>query len=351
LPKADRQSSPDAGSGQWRDILLDMLKVALGVDLRFSDTSTQSLQQPSLVELVVRHLIPMVEQLVHEGLSRGYREEEANGTTFRGRLMFAEQVRQNHSRADRCFARYHVYDRDVPINRLVRAALHVAVQSPISAPLRSRVIAALPGFESIRGIRPAAKDFDRLVLNRSTERYRSALTLARMLVEGLAPAMQAGKVPVFSLLFDMNALWERYIGVLFRRAGLPKLRVALQNRRPFWRAGSQVRTIRPDIVVADSGGRALAVLDTKWKLAPENGPEDGDLKQMFAYNELFGTTQAFLIYPTARQATSNMSGWFTDRTHRCTSLEFALTHDGKSRTSAVQQQVCELLSRISETLQ
>ncbi|HXK18142.1 MAG TPA: hypothetical protein VNG33_10090, partial [Polyangiaceae bacterium] len=101
LPKPDRRVPQDADAIEWRAMLVEMLRVGLGVDLRFSDTSSQSLERPSLIELVVAHLMPKVEQLAHEGLARGYREEESNGSTFRGRLVFIQQLRHNHSRADR----------------------------------------------------------------------------------------------------------------------------------------------------------------------------------------------------------------------------------------------------------
>ena len=57
-----------------------------------------------------------------------------------------------------------------------------------------------------------------VTLGRSTARYRDALVLARLILEQKAPELRTGTHHVFALLFDMNALWERYVGWLFRRA-------------------------------------------------------------------------------------------------------------------------------------
>jgi 5-methylcytosine-specific restriction enzyme subunit McrC len=345
LPKPDKRAALTDESLQWRDMLLEMLRVGLGLDLLLSGHSNQSLERPSLIELVVAHLLLKVEQLVREGLAKGYREEEGNGPTFRGRIVFAEQVRQNHSRADRCYVRYQVYDRDSGVNRLLRAALQVAARAPVSAPLRARTLALLPSFDTARHVAAKPELFDRIVFTRSTERYRGALVLARMLVEGLSPALTAGKVPVFSLLFDMNMLWERYIGVLCQRARPAGVRVTLQNGRPFWKAdASASRPIRPDIVVSlDGRTDALAVLDTKWKLAELRGPSDDDLKQMFAYNELFGAPQSFLLYPTTALGKLHRSGTFFSREHRCTSVELMLKYQGRARTTAIIDQLRALM--------
>jgi 5-methylcytosine-specific restriction enzyme subunit McrC len=297
LPKADRRTEADAL--QWRSMLHEMLKVGLGVDLLGTGSARQSLRQPSLVELVVANLAPKVERIVREGLARGYREEESNGPTCRGKLVFTEQVRQNHTRQERSFVRYSVYDSDTVPNGLLRAGLDVAVRAPISGSLRARVAARLLDFEQVRRVAPRAGMFERIRLTRSTERYRDALLLSRMLVENLSPALKAGKVAVFAFLFDMNVLWERYVGVLFQRACRANVRAVLQKAGTFLvQHDRRHRTIRPDIVLMDaSRGTAIAVLDTKWKLAEPGGPDDDHLKQMFVYNEIFGAPRAILLHP------------------------------------------------------
>jgi 5-methylcytosine-specific restriction enzyme subunit McrC len=349
LPKADRRSDDDARP--WRTMLFEMLKVGLGIDLQISETATQSLTRPSLIELVVANLVPNVERIAHEGLVRGYRQEETNGTTFRGRLVVADHIRHNHSRADRCFVRYPVYDCDTQVNRLLRAALEVAARAPISGPLRARVLSVLPRFGDVKHVVPTADAFDRLVLTRTTERYRDALLLSRMLLEGLSPALRAGRVSVFALLFDMNALWERYVGVLFQRAGRGRVRVVLQNKRAFWgMADATPRTIRPDIVLmAPGSAEVVAILDTKWKLADSRGPADDDLKQMFVYNEMFDAPEAFLLYPTASTSPAAARGSFWGRQHRCSVLELGLQHGSTSRTAAVTAQIREVIDSLAIT--
>jgi 5-methylcytosine-specific restriction enzyme subunit McrC len=347
LPKADRKSTGDVA--QWRNMLHEMLKVGLGLNLLGTESAKQSLTQPSLVELVVASFLPKVEGIIREGLARAYREEEANETTFRGKLLVAAQVRHNHTRRDRSFVRYAVYDRDTPANRLLRAGLDVAAQAPVSGPLRARVISSLLSFEDVRRVEPTRGAFERVRLSRSTERYRHALLLSRMLVESLSPALRAGRVSVFAFLFDMNVLWERYIGVLFQRACRGAVRAVLQKTGTFLlHDDRQRRTIRPDIALVDRvSGKVIAVLDTKWKLVDARGPDDDHIKQMFAYNEIFRAPRAVLLHPTASQAGLSFSGTFWERQHRCDVMELGLEYSGAARSAAIAKQIQELVQRLT----
>ncbi len=157
------------------------------------------------------------------------------------------------------------------------------------------------------------------MLGRKTERYRLALDIARLILLDHSPRLRAGDVELLALLFDMNALWEAYVAAILRRAAESTVEVRTQESRIFWRApGRRRRTLRPDIVLYERGVNApFGVIDTKWKV-PRNGqPSDGDLKQMFAYNELLGTAQAVLLYPTEGLTQTVVRGTFAAGGHCC----------------------------------
>jgi 5-methylcytosine-specific restriction enzyme subunit McrC len=347
LPKADKKAAADAI--EWRSMLHEMLKVGLGIDLSSAESARQALTQPSLIELVVANLTPKVERIIREGLARGYREEETNGTTFRGKLVFAEHIRKNHTRRDRSFVRHSIYDRDAVPNQLLRAGLEIAARAPVSGPLRARVAASLLSFEEVRRIAPRKAAFDRLRVTRTTERYREALLLSRMLIENLSPALRAGKVSVFAFLFDMNLLWERYIGVLFRRACSGRLRAVLQKPSTFLvHDDRRARTIRPDIALVDAvSEKTVAVLDTKWILADPRGPDDDHIKQMFVYNEMFNAPRAILVHPASGSRRASLVGTFWQRQHCCEVLELGIEHLGSTRSAATAAQIRMLLERLA----
>ncbi|MBZ0119176.1 MAG: McrC family protein [Sandaracinaceae bacterium] len=64
----------------------------------------------------------------------------------------------------------------------------------------------------------------------------------------------------------------------------------------------------------------LAIIDTKWKVPTDGRPSDADLKQMFAYNELFRGTRAVLLYPSDREPRAGVVGEFRGKGTTCETL-------------------------------
>lgn len=193
----------------------------------------------------------------------------------------------------------------------------------------------------------------------TSDDYQRAL---RMLLEYRAPQLRSGRSsatsgktleqarardhsdddsarpPVFAILFDMNALWERYVTWLFRRACPAGSTVAPQGSTPFWRPlGQAARQVRPDLLVRDRAGRGVLVADAKWKV-PSGGPSIDDLKQMFVYNELFKVDHAVLVYPSRTGASAQSGCYLVDRAHRCETIHLDLFDaEGWNRGSAMAQ--------------
>jgi 5-methylcytosine-specific restriction enzyme subunit McrC len=348
LPKADRVADRSSARLPWRDALLAMLEVALGVRLVALSSASQSVARSSLFDLLAAAFVREVEQLVREGLARSYRTTEANGTTFRGRLLVAENLRANVARQDRVYVSFATFDRDIPVNQILGAALEVLDERPISGDLRARMDQVRYAFAELAAPKLHGDVFDRLSLGRSTVRYAPALGLARLILERKTPALQAGATHVFGVLFDMNLLWELYVAAMFRRACPPHLEVQTQRSALFWDAAPRHRaTVRPDLVVRRRAtGEVLMIGDTKWKTLGGKPPSDEHLKQMFVYNELFRSPQAVLIHPRCGPE-DNMTGRYRAGGHGCSTASLGLFSEGKVSHKAMVEEIGGLLGRFA----
>lgn len=227
-------------------------------------------------------------------------------------------LRANLVHADRFFVRFDSYELDTLLNRLLHAALSFAARLPVSSRLRASLAQLLLRWPELASGSVTALDFDRVKLGRTTERYRRALALARLLLEHRPPTLRHGEQAVFGLLFDMNRLWERYVAGLVRRALAVECDVTTQSSRTFWSAPSgSPRHLRPDLVIRRRSDGLTLIADTKWKLPGAAGPTDDDLRQVFAYNERFQAARCLLIYPSAGVSVPHYGAQFHGKAHAC----------------------------------
>src|SRR5690606_18766014 len=110
--------------------------------------------------------------------------------------------------------------------------------------------ALLAEFVDVASYPFTAVELEALKPDRQIARFGPLLNLAKRLVRGCVPD-RPGAAPTFSLLFDMNSVFEQYIGKLLRRVCPPPFRVQLQatGRSLVSREGRRKFLLRPDIAV------------------------------------------------------------------------------------------------------
>ena len=138
------------------------------------------------------------------------------------------------------------------------------------------------------------------------------LVLARLLLGNRNPDLGRsadGDRETFALVWDMNRLFEEYMGRgahpgVAAVSGVPG-GTAGRVPRPTWPrkpvvAARNAFLLRPDILVYQ-GQKPWLVADTKWKrLDPRQtnlGVSETDLYQVLAYAHRFETDRAILLYP------------------------------------------------------
>ncbi len=338
LPKADR--AEQGQHDRWHRALVRMLRVVGDLGLEAHDEASLRLDPGRLFDVFIGHFVDECERLVHEGLVKGYRTEEGNRTAFRGRLRVTEHVRHNAVNASRFYVASPVYDHHNLLNLALHEALRLVEGLPIATEGRARARAIRQVFPELPPWRPDGMALERHRLTRNTARYRKALRLAQLILLHLAPDVRHGDTPMLALLFDMNALWERYVAATARRVRLPGLEVRAQDARPFWRSESGTRPLRPDLTVRDlATGTVVLVVDTKWKLPTQGQPSSADVKQMFCYHELFDCSRSLLVYPATSTSRGPTVGRFFTRDHRCELAFIGIDDAPRELADALQRAV------------
>lgn len=299
LPKADRDGVED--KNKWHEALLRMLHVCRKLRLDSLTDAHLKLRSASLLDLYFHSYLEEVEYLLHCGLIKKYRKKQGNVNSLKGRWLFQQQISRNLVHRERFFTEHTVYDRNHLLNRILKKGLEVLAATSIRPSITGRAKRLLLDLEPVDTCSPVLKDFDRIPADRKTAPYHRALLLAKMIILNYSPDVKGGKEHILALLFDMERLFEEYITVVLKQAALEypdyQIRIDAQHSRYFW----QEKTIRPDIVVTfrrpGNATDETVIVDAKWKVLYEPVPSDADLKQMFAYNFQFNSTESVLLYP------------------------------------------------------
>lgn len=309
LPKADREPESNEQKMKWQGALIDMLRLVGFIRVASLSDARLRLRPSSLLDIYFESFLAQVEELVHHGLVRKYRQTCGNLPALKGRLLFQQHLSRNLVHREQFYTAHVFYDRNNPFNQILKVALNVLIRVSSSPHLAALAESLCIMFEDIDDINVTEKTFSRLRFTRNTERYRKSIQLARLIILNYMPDVRNGREDVLAILFDMNVLFERYIYAQLKWAeekDTPRhITFKPQVSRRFWTAKGILKTIRPDIIaqVSTESGSKCIVLDTKWKIPYNGKPSDADLQQMHAYNIQFGACHSYLIYPKVNTMT------------------------------------------------
>lgn len=290
----------------------------------------------NLAEAVVPLFARTVQQALRPGLLHGYLRCEDTLTTVRGRVRMADQFRTHAGLPLPVEVAYDDFTPDILENQLLRTAvealgrLHLRRQLSRAALARMRL--QLNGISTIVTDRRGVPEPRWTRLN---ERYRLAVSLARLIISTAGLEAREGGQDASVFLVDMNAVFERFIRVALRERLSLDIRAfppGAQGHAVHLDAEKQV-TLKPDLSwwVA---GRCVFAGDCKYKRANGNVP-NADVYQMLAYLTALQLGEGLLVYAAGEETPHGMT----------------IRHAGKRihvRTVNIARAPADILSQIGE---
>ena len=310
LPKVDNRPSATAvtKSDEWyesRNNLLYMLAVAGDVPIRSRDIARLTTRRAPLNETLSALFATSLMGELLRGCQRSYIAHEENLRNFKGRLLVGKQLLKNAAHRERFYCRYDQFSEDTAMNRIFKAACRVLLDVTRTPGTQDTLRHCLLVFDEVSDEIIGPAHFDRVSFNRQNERFEDLFHFCRMILGERTPTVSSGAARSFSLLFDMNKVFERFVAKFIHdrvMSKLPECKLypqACHNRRPLFQEENQrgVLHLAPDILVSNKETECNLVIDTKWKNLKNNGLSDGDLYQLYAYTQRYGCGQSMLLYP------------------------------------------------------
>ena len=339
LPKIDLDDDP--GHERTRQAFLQMLRRwrALGTPLRASDI--RSLARYPMLEVFVRRFLEQVIELARHGLAKRYVAIEENLSWLRGRIVFAEQIRQNVANQACFFVAYDQLTVNRPANRLIRTSLERLKHRLRNPDNRQMLSQALISLADVPPALDVHADWHRHHLNRSMARYRPVMKWVELFLFDHGLATFSGAYENISVLFPMERVFQDFVADSFRRyqrnysvtAQRPQRALATLDDHPAF-------MMKPDVSL-QRDKRVVFVLDAKWKRIDATGDypkhliDQADLYQLHAYGARYCCDAVALVYPRNRTFHDSLHYRFFDGLPLLV-IPFDVTQPRATVTSAVQ---------------
>lgn len=312
LPKVDRVTASSDESVFWRDKLIYMLCKVYKLRVHSPSSANAQIHSHAVLDIFLQKFLDEAQSLLHHGLTKCYHKVQDNCKSLKGKLLFSRHAILNATHQERFYVNYTIYDREHILNRILRETLKIIPNITDNHIIRNRAVSLLFQYPELEDLKVTEDIFSRIVYNRKTDEYRTAINLSKMLLLHYITEPVSGRNEVFALMFDMNKLWEEFVFECLKSGLKPDYTTKAQVVEKFWTSGSYSKTVRPDIVITSKDDKKY-ILDTKWKCPKENLPSDADLHQMFVYYKLFKSEQTAFVYPGSNDREAKDGKFYDDK--------------------------------------
>jgi 5-methylcytosine-specific restriction enzyme subunit McrC len=306
LPKIYGETiEPDA----CRKTLIKMLVKTRRLKTYQGGSANIALHKHALMDVFIISFCHQLHTELIQGMIHNYIEQSENLNVLRGRLRVEQQFKQNLSHKERLFCQYDILSANNPHNQVIKYVLKLMLKIPTGAMAKKLLSELLMRFADISDVKVDLLMIDSLTFNRTSCRYKPIFQQCRWFLQGLHPDVLVGNAHCITLLFDMNRLFEAYVGNVYKKLAWadgkrmreqgPKRYMVIREDR-----NEQLFIMKPDMVFLDLDNNIESIADAKWKLLDDRekklGISQSDLYQMATYAMRYGVNCLALVYPKQR---------------------------------------------------
>lgn len=287
LPKIADKTKSDNRS---RAVFIKMLKTLKNFPFKSSNLANLKTQNLPLLEIFISMFLCELEALVKKGIKSDYVKLEENLNFLKGKLNINEQIKRNSIHKERFYVEYSEFLSDIKINQIIKTTLKFLYKKSNSSKNQQKIRELLFIFDEVSTCDDYKNFFEKLIINRQVKHYEQTLLWCKIFLLGNSFTPHKGDDLAFALLFDMNALFESYVGNFIKKK---YTNVSLQHSEKYLIENPKGFKLRPDIFLE---GKFIA--DTKWKIIKSKDDIlQADLYQLYAYGKKYECGELYLIYP------------------------------------------------------
>lgn len=287
LPKiADK-----TGTDKSKAVFIKMLRTLKNFPFKSSNLASLKTQNLPLLEIFISMFLCELEALVKKGIKSDYVALEENLNFLKGKLNINEQIKRNSIHKERFYVGYSEFLSDIKINQIIKTTLKFLYKKSNSSKNQQKIRELLFIFDEVSECEDYKNFFAKLVINRQVRHYEQTLLWCKIFLLNNSFTPHKGDDLALALLFDMNALFESYVGNFIKKSFPGTI---LQHSEKHLVEDPKSFKLRPDIFLKDK-----FIADTKWKIiSSKDDISQADLYQLYAYGKKHPCDgKLHLIYP------------------------------------------------------
>lgn len=275
LPKITKDDDSDKNL----DIFVYMLRYVYDIKIENENiASSKNIKSNNLLDIFIQMFAKNLFKEFQKGIYKEYTTEQDNLTTLRGKYLINENLKYNFTKS-KIYCEYDEFSEDNQLNQFFLYAVKTLMSFTKNKKLLKMCELVLSDVEY--------KNFDidlvNIHFNRLNQRFKSSCEFAMLLLNKSIPLFEKDKKS-FAFLFDMNVLFEKFIGKIYQEINSS---TKLQYTQYF----GNLKLI-PDIYIDNF------IIDVKYKNASSKTDLDrNDKYQMFVYGINFEVKNTMLLYP------------------------------------------------------
>lgn len=291
------------GEASCREVLYRMLNEVGYIKTNISNKAYVSTTEDDLLELLAAYYANLLINELHRGILSQYVQVEKNLVSLKGSLLVQRHIRENVSRNKpyQAYCEFEERTVDHKLNQLFKTVTSMLLKVVTRVETQIVLQQVLNLLDDVSSQMITYFEAQSIIVDRTNHRYEIPLELAKLFLQRQVSAFSQDTSVSFSILFEMNDLFEKYIAQLMYEAIEFKVYEQHNGHRLLIneRTNRGIFQLKPDLVIENESSQI--VIDTKWKRLKNSnrkGVQRDDFYQMYAYVTRYKNAKvAILLYP------------------------------------------------------
>ena len=298
LPKVYTSNNDEQNS---REIFLNMLLKINNIPQAKDGTNANvDTKEMNIFEVFITLFINHIDTLIKKGIKSDYITVEDNLNYLKGKLQLSKHLRHNLVHKEKFYVEFDEYMQDRVENRLLKTCIDFLLNKSTNYDNQSKLRQQLFFFDEVSYSTNIEYDLSCVQnIHRGMEHYEMPLKFTKIFLTKQSFTPIKGDTLAFSLLFQMNIIFERYVAKLLDECDDVKdLITSMKGQYNLLKSENQNKVyIEPDYLI----NKKTIIGDAKWKLIEKANKDikisPSDVYQVNSYLHYFNCDIGIIFTP------------------------------------------------------